>query len=94
MRIKLVEQNPQLTVPAASTIGEVLKRAGLTHRRKPRVRTPAYGQPFAVVTGANQTWCADFKGWFRTGDGTRCESYVPSVITMPRSKRLPRTGSK
>src|ERR1039457_5407795 len=35
--------------PAESTIGEVLKRAGLTHRRRPRVRTPAYGQPFAAV---------------------------------------------
>jgi putative transposase len=85
LRIKLVEQNPQLTVPAASTIGEVLKRAGLTHRRKLRVRTPAYAQPFATVAGANQTGCADFKGWFRTGDGTRCD---PLTITDAHSRYL------
>ena len=36
------------------TIGEVLKRAGLTHARKPRVRTPPYAQPFASVNGADQ----------------------------------------
>jgi len=85
LRIKLVEQNPCLTVPAASTIGEVLQRAGLTHRRKRRVRTPPYAQPFAAVEGANQTWCADFKGWFRTGDGTRCD---PLTITDAHSRYL------
>ena len=53
------------------TIGAVLKRAGLTHARKPRVKTPPYGPPFASVDAANQTWCADYKGHFRTGDGTR-----------------------
>ncbi len=55
-------------------MGDVLQRAGLTAlRAKKRVRTPPYAQPFAEVEQANQTWCADFKGWFRTGDGTRCD---------------------
>jgi transposase InsO family protein len=85
LRVKLITAQPQIVWPAESTIGEVLKRAGLTHRRKPRVRTPPYGQPFAAVVGANQTWCTDFKGWFRTGDGSRCD---PLTITDAYSRYL------
>jgi transposase InsO family protein len=85
LRVKLAAAHPQIAWPAESTIGEALKRAGLTHRRKPRVRTPPYGQPFASVDAANQTWCADFKGWFRTGDGTRCD---PLTITDAHSRYL------
>lgn len=85
LRVKLAAAEPQVCWPAESTIGEVLKRAGLIHRRKPRVRTPPYGQPFASVEAANQTWCTDFKGWFRTGDGTRCD---PLTITDAHSRYL------
>lgn len=85
LRVKLAEAHPALVWPAESTIGEVLKRAGLTHRRKLRVRTPPYGQPFAAVEDANQTWCADFKGHFRTSDGTRCD---PLTITDAHSRYL------
>jgi putative transposase len=83
--IKLAETQPKISWPAESTVGEVLKRAGLTRRRRPRVRTPPYGQPFADVSGPNQTWCTDFKGWFRTGDGTRCD---PLTITDAHSRYL------
>ena len=85
LRVKLTQAHPDIAWPAESTIGEVLKRAGLTHRRKPRVRTPPYAQPFASVDEANQTWCADFKGWFRTSDGTRCD---PLTITDAHSRYL------
>jgi len=85
LRIKLAAAHPQRVWPAESTIGEVLKRAGLTHRRKPRVRTPPYGQPFAAIDAANQTWCADFKGWFRTANGERCD---PLTITDAHSRYL------
>lgn len=85
LRVKLTQAHPDIAWPAESTIGEVLKRAGLTHRRKPRVRTPPYAQPFASVDEANQTWCADFKGWFRTSDGTRCD---PLTIIDAHSRYL------
>ncbi len=62
-----------------------MKRAGLTLRRKLRVRTPPYAQPFATTEAANQTWCADYKGWFRTLDGTRCD---PLTITDAHSRYL------
>ncbi len=85
LRVKLSAAEPEIVWPAESTIAEVLKRAGLTHRRRPRPRTPPYGQPFAAVDGANQTWCTDFKGWFRTGDGVRCD---PLTITDAHSRYL------
>ncbi len=85
LRVKLSAAEPEIVWPAESTIAEVLKRAGLTHRRRPRPRTPPYGQPFAAVDGANQTWCTDFKGWFRTGDGVRCD---PLMITDAHSRYL------
>src|SRR6202000_3209770 len=85
LRVKLREAHPEILWPAESTIGEVLKRAGLTQRRKLRVRTPPYAAPFAAVDQANQTWCADFKGWFRTADGTRCD---PLTITDAHSRYL------
>lgn len=85
LRVKLAAAHPHIVWPAESTMGEVLQRAGLTHRRKLRVRTPPYAQPFASVDAANQTWCADFKGWFRTGDGTRCD---PLTISDAHSRYL------
>jgi putative transposase len=85
LRVKLAAAHPEVDWPAESTIGEVLKRAGLTHPRKLRVRTPPYAQPFAAVEAPHQTWCADFKGWFRTGDGTRCD---PLTITDAHSRYL------
>ena len=85
LRVKLMAAHPNMLWPAASTIGEVLKRAGLTHRRIRRTRTPPSTPPFAPVAAPNQTWCADFKGWFRTGDGTRCD---PLTITDAHSRYL------
>lgn len=85
LRVKLAAAHPSVDWPAESTIGEVLKRAGLTHPRKRRVRTPPQSLPFASVEAANQTWCADFKGWFRTTDGTRCD---PLTITDAHSRYL------
>src|SRR2546425_684727 len=56
--------------PVASTRGAILTRAGLTvPRRPPRAHVPPRTQPFGSVEQANDTWCADFKGWFRTADG-------------------------
>jgi putative transposase len=75
LRAWLSEQYPKLAeLPAQSTIGEVLRRRGLTvPRRLKRVRaTQAATQPFANVTGPNATWCVDFKGHFRTQDGLAC----------------------
>ncbi len=57
--------------PAPSTVGDLLDRAGLVRRRKPRRRTAPWSQPFAPAEQPNDLWCIDFKGWFRTGNGVR-----------------------
>jgi transposase InsO family protein len=38
-----------------------------------------------AVTGPNQLWCMDFKGYFATGDGKRCD---PFTITDAHSRYL------
>ena len=85
LRVKLAERHPELAVPAASTIGEWLRREGLVGRARRRRHCPAYTQPFAAVTAANDVWCSDFKGWFRTGDGQRCD---PFTLTDAHSRYL------
>ena len=59
-------------------MGELLRRAGLTQpRRRVRYVTPLT-QPLAAAAAPNDVWTADFKGWFRTADGTRCD---PLTVT-------------
>jgi transposase InsO family protein len=65
--------------PAPSTIGVLLHRAGLTVARRRRPRRPDPGVPTAAA-GANAVWAADFKGWFRTGDGRRCDPLTISDL--------------
>jgi putative transposase len=60
-------------VPAASTVGDLLKRHGLVRPRRRRYYPPAMTpQPLAEATSPNDTWCVDFKGHFALGDKTRC----------------------
>jgi transposase InsO family protein len=69
----LGRDDPATAWPAASTIGELFDREGLTVKRKLRRRSPPSSAPFAACGDANTVWCVDFKGWFLTGDGTHCE---------------------
>lgn len=71
--------------PAASTIGVILKRNGMVSPRRLRRRSAPYTDPFVGATGPNETWCADFKGWFLTGDGRRCD---PLTISDAYSRYL------
>ena len=77
--------NSQIHWPARSTIAELLRRKGLVSPRKRRRRIPAQQQPFANCDGPNAIWCTDFKGWFRTGDGRRCD---PLTISDAFSRYL------
>lgn len=75
----------EATWPAASSIGELLRREGLSHARHVRRRTPPQSDPLAHATAANQLWAGDFKGHFRCGDGTRCD---PLTISDTYSRYL------
>lgn len=85
LKHRLERDEPGRRWPAASTIGALLKRSGMTVARKKRWKTPAYTQPLAHADGPNRVWCADFKGWFRTKDGERID---PLTITDAHSRYL------
>jgi putative transposase len=79
LRAYLVGSRPELTWPAASTIGDLLRREGLVEARRGRRRLELPARtPFAEATAANDLWCIDFKGWFRTLDGRRCDPLTVS----------------
>lgn len=73
VRAFLERAEPGMRLPAASTIGSLFDRAGLSVKRRLRRRASSTGGPFAPCEGANAVWAIDFKGWFLTGDGRRCE---------------------
>jgi transposase InsO family protein len=81
--VKLKRKAPETCWPVASTIGEILKRAGLIEPVKRRRRAIDQRRPFAAVTAANDEWAADFKGWFRTLDGKRID---PLTVTDSYSR--------
>jgi len=81
----LEDNEPGRVWPAASTIGALLKREGLMAGRRKRRRTAPYSEPLAHADGPNRVWCADCKGWFRTGDGERID---PLTITDAHSRYL------
>lgn len=62
--------------PGASTVGDLLRREALSHPRRRVIREPGTKQPQIAPAAANDSWAADFKGWFRTGDGVRCEPFT------------------
>jgi transposase InsO family protein len=73
LRAILQERQPREAWPAASTMGDLLRREGVSQpRRRTRYLVPLT-QPLAAAQAPNDVWTADFKGWFRTGDQTRCD---------------------
>ena len=68
----LGRRHPEMTLPARSTVAAILKREGLVTGRHRRRRHRHPGRPMTEVTAANQLWTADFKGQFKTGDGSWC----------------------
>jgi putative transposase len=83
LRAKLLEKLDKC--PAESTISQILRRHGLSHPAKRRRRATPSQQPLSHCQQCNQIWCADFKGWFRTGDGCKC---TPLTISDGHSRYL------
>lgn len=73
LRCKLQERQPEVRWPAASTIGVILKDAGLVDGRKRRRRAwPTPPSERCLSQAPNELWCFDFKGQFRLGDRRLC----------------------
>jgi transposase InsO family protein len=85
VRVWLAARAPRTPWPAVSTIGALFDREGLTVKRRLRHRSPPSSAPFGQCAAANDTWCIDFKGWFLTGDGRRCE---PLTLSDAHSRYL------
>jgi transposase InsO family protein len=81
----LERTRPETSWPAASTVGGILQREGLVEARSRRRRAVELGRAEASALEPNAEWACDFKGWFRTRDGRRCD---PLTITDTASRYL------
>ncbi len=85
LRVLLEKGARKRSLPVLSTIGDILKRNGLSVPRKFRRRVQPSAHPLGECSEANRVWCADYKGWFATGDGKHCN---PLTITDGFSRYL------
>ena len=61
-------------LPSESSFKRVLERAGLTQKRgKQRREQSGRLEAGVEVSGPNDLWTVDFKGWWRGGEGRRIE---------------------
>ena len=81
----IAREHTELALPAPSTASKILKEHGLVRSRRPSRKSAPWAEPFAGVHQPNDTWCADFKGWFPTADGVRCN---PLTITDAATRYL------
>jgi transposase InsO family protein len=73
LRAWLSRRDPSVKWPAVSTIGAVLKRAGLVEdRRRRRARQTVWSRPSTVADAPNRVWTTDFKGEYRLRNGRMC----------------------
>jgi putative transposase len=79
--------------PSMATIARILRRAGVVRARRQRRPLAVVDQaPSVVAEAPNDVWTMDFKGWWRTHDGSRCEPltvrdafsrYVLAITVLP-----------
>lgn len=81
----LKKYKPHLALPADSTAGEILKKAGLVKKRQKRHHVSADEYAFSECNESNQTWGVDYKGQFKLGNGHWC---YPLTITDNHSRYL------
>jgi putative transposase len=84
LRDWLLQHEPEIHWPAASSIGELLKRANLI-RSKRRHQSPDHQTLFNSRTRAlepNTVWTADFKGQFRLRKGSGAYCYPLTVLDL------------
>jgi len=77
LRVILQRHYPQLALPVASTIGEILRKNGLIQKRRRIRRSSPYGARLGDYGKPNAVWCADFKGHFPVA-GERCHPLTVS----------------
>jgi transposase InsO family protein len=98
LRNFLVSQKYPQPLPCSRTIDRILKRAGLVSS-KSSYKRQIYQQAKIVKPSApNQVWTVDFKGWWNTLDGKRCEPltirdeysrFILSIEALAGTKQIP-----
>jgi transposase InsO family protein len=81
----LARHHGGLHLPSASTASEILRRNGLSERRRRRRRLEHPGRPTTEAMAPNHLWAADFKGEFLMRDGNYC---YPLTVTDQYSRFL------
>ncbi len=73
-KIRELYQRRYGKAPSDSSVKRVLERAGLVQKRRRRSAQKS-GRLYRSVkaSGCNEVWSVDFKGWWHTVDGNRCE---------------------
>jgi len=72
---RLAQRFGNQQLPSEGAISRWLKKWGLTRKhRRASHRGPVVDRPqLTPAIAPNEVWTVDFKGWFRTGDGSRVE---------------------
>ncbi len=81
----LTRHEPEIQWPARSTAERILGGANLVQRSTRRRRPLRNKRANPVSSEPNDLWCHDYKGWFRLGNGQRCDPYT---LTDARSRFL------
>lgn len=63
---------PHLELPSETTVNNIIKREGLTRKKRKRRKPSHPGRPSATAQSPNDIWTTDFKGEFKTMDGFYC----------------------
>jgi len=85
IRAYLHRWQPEIISPAASTIGEILKRNGLVKHRKRTRKVAEYNKELRTPYASNDVWGADYKGQFKLRNGLYC---YPLTISDSFSRYL------
>ncbi len=68
----LNKRHPRVVWPARSTVCDLLARHGMIDKKRRRKYPGHPGKPAQSMDAPNDTWCVDYKGEFKTGDGNYC----------------------
>ena len=61
------------TTVSLASVRRVMEKAGYVKRRRRRKNPAAQAQERLVPSCPNELWTVDFKGWWKTRDGVRCD---------------------
>ena len=84
IKAEIKEHYPNVSIPSEGSIFNILRRHNLVCSRVYR-RHVAMTSPLKECLEPNDVWMYDFKGWFTTSDGKKCE---PLTITDGYSRFL------